>query len=241
MLSYFSRFPSLIPVTMTSPSHPSRTACPLCDQQFVRLGNHLPHCKQRHNQDYSSYLSQKTRQKRATRGTKSRKTCSKCKKAFLRLDTHLRRNAFCRSLPSVQSAQSPSPDNQDPATDSGMGTSAHQLAADPSTAPPVQEDLTASFPSTKPALKLPASEEAWREADDHFKVELIPAVLEMSCPEEKNEVLSEGIYSYFAGKYGCKVQHHAQKQKRNNKSHNRVLSSVTQQLKEARREFRQSK
>ena len=72
-------------------------------------------------------------------------------------------------------------------------------------------------------------------------LKVIPAVLEVSLPEEKNEVLSDGIYSYFAGKYGCRMKHHFSKQRKNNKPQNRVLSSVTQQLKEARKEYCQSK
>ena len=153
----------------------------------------------------------------------------------------MRRSAFCCSLPSTHSFQSPSQAGNVPATALVVAPIADHQESHPSPVTSMTDDSTTSFPPTRPAPNLLTSDEAWREADDHFKVEVISAVLEMSLPEEKNEVLSDGIYSYFAGKYGCRMRHNFSKQRKNNKPHNRVLSSVTQQLKEARKEYRQSK
>ena len=80
----------------TSPNHPSQdlSACPFCDREFRRLGNHLPKCKER---DYSVYLSKKTLDKKAKKGS-SRRYCPKCHKQFLRLDSHLKRSPYCKSI-----------------------------------------------------------------------------------------------------------------------------------------------
>ena len=91
-------------------------------------------------------------------------------------------------------------------------------------------------------LKLPHSEEEWRAADNVFNSSLIPSVLAATGVEEKNRILSEGIYSFFAEKYGtydlqkwsCSSKHKRRKQ------HKRGLSSVTEELRKARSEFRNS-
>ena len=76
---------------------PALTSCPFCTREFKSLGNHLPKCKERHDRDYSSYLSKKTLDRKAKTGN-SRKSCPKCHKKFLRLDTHLKNNPFCKSI-----------------------------------------------------------------------------------------------------------------------------------------------
>ena len=76
------------------------TPCPFCNALFKRVGNHLPHCIQRDGKGYSQYLVLKTLKKKSH----SLKTkCPKCDKFFVRLDTHLRNSASCRSIPSPPS------------------------------------------------------------------------------------------------------------------------------------------
>ena len=81
---------------LNQPPDPALTSCPFCAREFKSLGNHLPKCKERHDRDYSSYLSKKTLDRKANTGN-SRKSCPKCHKKFLRLDTHLKNNPFCKS------------------------------------------------------------------------------------------------------------------------------------------------
>ena len=67
--------------------------CPFCNITFVKLGNHLRHCKQRNGADYTIYLSHKT----LTKKTKAKPNlCPYCRKKFSRLDTHLRNSADCK-------------------------------------------------------------------------------------------------------------------------------------------------
>lgn len=61
------------------------TPCPFCNTLFKRVGNHLPYCKRRDGKEYSQYLAP---------------TTLKCDKCFVRLDTHLRKSASCRCIPS---------------------------------------------------------------------------------------------------------------------------------------------
>lgn len=66
---------------------------PFCNTTFMKLGNHLRHCKQRNGADYTIYLSHKT----LTKKTKAKpKLCPHCRKKFSRLDIHLRNRADCK-------------------------------------------------------------------------------------------------------------------------------------------------
>ena len=80
-----------------------------------------------------------------------------------------------------------------------------------------------------PALKLPTSEEQWAEADAQLLQTIVPAVRLAVTPEEKNSILVEGLYSFFANTCGTK-QHKKQTkdQKESNKKHNRALKEVTE-------------
>ena len=71
--------------------------CPFCEKGFVRLGNHFKHCPRRQGRDYEQLLSQKTLQKKQKKQKKG--PCPKCGKLFERLDTHLRSNAVCQTIP----------------------------------------------------------------------------------------------------------------------------------------------
>ena len=79
------------------------TLCPFCDQLFVRLGNHLPHCKQRCGREFSSLLAKN----RVAPARSCRGTCPKCGRLFQRLDTHLRLSASCRTSLLLGPAENP--------------------------------------------------------------------------------------------------------------------------------------
>jgi len=88
-------------------------------------------------------------------------------------------------------------------------------------------------------LKLPTCQQGWEEADAFLKEQLVPAVLQAASPEDKNRVLSEGIYDYFAQKYGARKQKPSRRQGKRAK-HDRALKKVTQLKNEARREFQRA-
>ena len=69
---------------------------------------------------------------------------------------------------------------------------------------------------------------------------LFPDVLRESTPESKNIVLSEGIYSSFAQKYGTRNPRISKQQKKRER-HERALKKVKQLKNEARKEFRRAK
>ena len=67
-------------------------------------------------------------------------------------------------------------------------------------------------------------------------------VIQAQSVDEKNRILCEGIYNYFAGKYGVKnapsVSRPGPKKSR---KHNRPLKKVIQERNGARRDARQAK
>ena len=162
----------------TSPNQPTSTAlpaCPFCCRQFKSLGNHISKCKERNGRDYSSYLSQKTLEKKA-KTTSSRRSCPRCHKRFLRLDTHLRNNPFCKPVSQDEMLYS-SPSAPDQTTSSTTNSLSQPPDISSHSVPPVQmsEDPVEASPS-KPPLKLPSTKEHWQEADSFFLEMLIPAV-----------------------------------------------------------------
>ena len=220
----------------TAPSEEASVSCPFCGRQFLRLGNHLPHCKQRQGQDYSQYLSHKTLQKRSKKSC--RKTCPKCHKPFLRLDTHLKNSAFCKSIPSDESPDT-SPSNQEANPESTRPSETHTNSPDQAT-PQADEELRRTSPL--PTLQLPSSQEAWVAADCHFSANLLPAVMNASTVEEKNTMLTTGIYQYFAESCGTrKVGQKQGTQQKKQKQHDRALKKVTELKKKAKKDFREAK
>ena len=65
----------------------------------------------RNGEDYSCYLSQKTLN---NRNKTAKKTCPQCRRKFVRLDTHLRNSATCRSHPLPSHLASPPSSNTTP-------------------------------------------------------------------------------------------------------------------------------
>ena len=227
---------------LNQPPDPALTSCPFCAREFKSLGNHLPKCKERHDRDYSSYLSKKTLDRKAKTGS-SRKSCPKCHKKFLRLDTHLKNNPFCKSIETSQISSQTSPCN---IHDQLMASNNLDEPASCSLSEPTSatSDLPNTptkneFPTRLP-LKLPSSQEGWLEADTFFADQLVPQCLSASSPDEKNRILIDGIYDYFAQKHGTKKQNQSKCQKRREK-HNRALKTVKRLKNEARREFQKAK
>ena len=177
--------------------------CPFCSQYFQGLGNHLQHCKDRQGRDYFQYLSQKTLQK--TR--KRKEICPKCQKAFLRLDTHLKNSAFCRTIsPPAINCETVVPDNPRPCPLSDLfHTSSYERQPDPVSQIPEQfpSQSTQILPPVAPSrtLMLTAFREDWNKADSYFRENLVPSVVEAPS-EVKNDLLTRGIYDYFAEQYG---------------------------------------
>ena len=134
--------------------------CPFCEKGFKRLGNHLPHCKERQGRDYSAYLSQKTLDKRSTT---TKKFCPKCHRKFLRLDTHLKNSATCKSISNSGPATSipvTSPQRVCPSTEPSTVTLEDTSELPSPTLPQHQLQHTPPnqpVPQPKPLLKLPPS------------------------------------------------------------------------------------
>ena len=173
--------------------------CPFCGKLFIKVGSHLAHCVERQGRDYSAYLSEKTLKNKSKA---TRKSCPKCHRMFIRLDTHLKNSATCKSVsdgPSLSEQTSPEQSPR-PIPRVPIATPSHLTCySQPARSPEINR-LPLDI------LKLPTSQQGWDEADAFLKDQLVPAVLHATCPEDKNRVLSEGIYNYFAEKYGTRKQ-----------------------------------
>ena len=119
---------------------------------------------------------------------------------FLRLDTHLKNSAACKSVSDTDDLTPPpeqqsSPEQSPPAIPTEP--TSHLTYCSQTTQP-------ASSPETNRVpldiLKLPTCQQGWEEADAFLKEQLVPAMLQAASTEDKNRVLSEGIYDYFAQK-----------------------------------------
>ena len=170
----------------------SQNCYPFRQCSFKRVGNHLPRCPQRDGRDYTIYLSQKTLNNRA--GTSKKKPCPSCGKLFIRLDTHLKNSAICKSstlLQPMQASQSQPPDSSQ-TVDTRSSQDIHTSVLVNHL--PVFELL--------PPFKTPKTDEKWREDNSQLAEVIIPAVAEAQSVDDKNRILCEGIYHHFASKYG---------------------------------------
>ena len=93
-------------------------------------------------------------------------------------------------------------------------------------------------PQTKASLKLPTTSEDWEQANTYFHTSLVPAVLAVPTPQEMSRLLCEGLYTYFASKYGTNTTHALKKKRR--PLHSGSMKEV-QRKKEAKRELRSAK
>ena len=238
---------------MDSPGHSKDlTPCPFCNTTFKRVGNHLPHCKKRDGRNYSQFLAPKTLKKKLQSVKKTK--CLKCNRLFVRLDTHLRKSAMCKDIPSLPSSinttatdvcMTPPEPCQDLACvedsmflspqDSNpvVATSAALIRFTQTT----NTDLTLHFdPKVKKHLNLPKTSEGWEKANLHFNTTLVPAVMAAPTPQEKNSLLVEGVYEYFA--LACGTRHIAVQKRKKRPLHNRSLKEVGRKKREAKRELR---
>ena len=72
---------------------------------------------------------------------------------------------------------------------------------------------------------------------------LVPFVHQAASAEEKNSILADGVYNYFATQYGVRQTAHRASNKKDMKrqKHDRALKRVTELKNRARRESRQAK
>ena len=54
----------------------------------------------------------------------------------------------------------------------------------------------------KPRLRLPVSDDDWKEINTYFKQNLVPYVLGGLSVDATYTILADGIYNYLAEKYG---------------------------------------
>ena len=217
----------------TQPPMRSATSkkCPFCDRDYRGLGNHLAHCNERRERDYTPYLSQTTIKKK--KSTKGKKKCPKCGKSFRRLDTHLKNSAFCKTIQNVQQhylqEQCQMYQDSPPLTEHS---------------PNQKHQPQRSAAKVKQVLSLPKASdtEAWLAADTHFRNNLLPTINDLQTPDEINEILICTIYSYFATTHGTKaVQKDGEWKNQRVKQDARPLKKVTELKNKARKEFRDAK
>lgn len=141
----------------------SQLQCPFCEATFKRLGCHIYKCPKREGRDYYQYLSQKTLNKKKGKATK--KACPKCNKMFSRLDTHLKSNAFCKTIAqqevnlSVREQQTEKQHPPDSVTTSDTSMDMNYEA------------------NILPRCVLPSSEKEWQETDLFIKTNLLPKIV----------------------------------------------------------------
>ena len=105
---------------------------------------------------------------------------------------------------------------------------------------PSQSTRIPSSVAPSPTLMLPASHEE-NKADTYFRENLVPDVVEAPSAEVKNDLLTRGIYEYFAEQCGTREQQHKNISQQKHKRHERALKKVTELKKRAKKEFREAK
>ena len=160
----------------------------------------------------------------------TKKPCPGCHKYFLRLDTHLRTSRACSVFVDTASSEQP------------LDNHPHSLPS-----PHRQSQLNLNVPSEVslpppsiplPYLKTPETEDAWKEIDQYLTNVTVPAVLNASTVEDKNEALCGGVYQAFSSMCGT---FDTQYKPRRVRKHARRLKRLTAQKNEARKRFRQAK
>ena len=192
-----------------------QSQCCFCQKSFQKVGNHYKNCPERKGKCYQHLLSKKTVLKKNGKA-KKKAPCPKCGKMFLRLETHLRTSALCKTvtLPPDHSGLPSDPLPSQPPSPS-LNPSLHPACPSPSCQPsqfPQQAQPPPPPPpvTTVPRMKLPQTAEGWNEADEHMKCIVVPNVLHEMDVNNMNHVLCFGIYSYFTSRYGTQQsnQHH---------------------------------
>ncbi len=198
------------------------------------------------------YLSKKNQDKQAKKKG-SRQRCPKCHKCFLRLDTHLKKSTSCRpvdtaTIPPAQALSQPvtNPPNPDHEADSShLHSELPSLpsfpACTPTASPP--PEIKAPSPEIKAPLILPSSKEDWEKANTFLKENVVPRSLQATSVEEKNALITDGTYKYFADNHGVRKRSgRGSKQKTTTRQkHDRALKKVKDLKSKARKVFRQAK
>ena len=169
----------------------------------------------------------------------TRARCQKCGRRFQRLDTHLRVSATCREVRRCPSAPasvaSRPPMNILSAINSNSAVTPHSTRTE-SAVPTSRKPTSRPSPSTKASLTLPTTAEDWEQADLYFQSTLVPDVLSRTSPQQMSSVLCEGIYSYFASRYGIRTI--TTRRMKERPPHNRALKEVEKKKKEDKRDLR---
>jgi hypothetical protein len=197
------------------------------------------------------YLSKKTKEKTSAA---ARKYCPKCHKAFRRLDTHLRNSAMCKDISPLPSPITSASTNvcvtpPQPCQDLTLGEDSMLSLQNINPAVRSPDDALVRFtqttntfhtphhvPQVKEYIKLPRIPEGWEEADHYFSTTLVPAVIAEPVPQEKNRILVEGVYAFFASAYGTRQINLRKKRRR--PLHNGSLKEVERKKKEAKKELK---
>ena len=223
----FSRHPFLanILLSFTSLSSLSGTmsvsseCCPFCSQSFKSLGHHLPRCKARNGQDYSSIL----------RSSSNNQFCPSCKKEFKRLDLHLRTSGLCM-LPSSQGS-----------VDQSVSDNALQLQTHSESSAPAKHNppLPTRSATIRDPLQLPDIKDStcWSEVNASLTQELSSHLLSMEDPDELHDSLVSKLYSVLHREFGSRSLSHHHKKKR----HDRQFRRFRLLKNDARRAFRSAK
>ena len=168
--------PPFFPLKMTVPE---TKLCPFCSCEFVRLGNHLPHCRERKG-DYSEFLSSATRKKAANIKKSKKCLCPRFGKLFKRLDTHLRTSATCKKL-----TREPCHLFLDEVPESTL----EKLPGNS------QLPSQCLHPKYKDRLVLPITQEDWQKVDQLLALKVVPAVIAASTVDSKNHLLCDLTFS----------------------------------------------
>ena len=90
-----------------------------------------------------------------------------------------------------------------------------------------------------PPLELTLTKEEWQLADEELATSVVPAVLLCESVEEKNTKLRDGVYQFFAQRFGVKQLR--RKKPTQGSGQMRNLKKLTQQKNEARKRLRSVK
>ena len=100
---------------MNKDTHETLKECCFCNKPYKKLSNHYKSCPLRHGRDYHHLLSHiKTLSKKLPH---KKSICPNCGKSFLRLDTHIRNSATCKSTYCITSSTSSAVSNNLPRVD----------------------------------------------------------------------------------------------------------------------------
>ena len=81
----------------------------------------------------------------------------------------------------------------------------------------------------------------WEEDNSSLTQTLVPAVLQAHCVDDKNKILCEGIYGYFASKYGTiQINRNKVRSAQHPRKHKQTIKRITKEKNMARMELRRA-